>query len=704
MTAVKAKLQDEYVRQLYIGCDNVENCANFFCKSEIQKTYMYKIAKYLSNYGRLFFCNYKNSQDTIYRLNSKRRGHIVLDLYIFVVFPEIKLFEKEDRLKEHKFCQFFKQGDFSDEEKILIEGVLALLLKKYIESDDINLSYVIIRVLSEVLLKVDLKNNIFLNLSDVFLNIDKLVRELQYSITEDHVLDQRKLCLGDTTQLNRSTKDTCKISSNDKNQRKTALMSKNTEKFVCKDCLFSDYFKEQDLTNLILRFQEFFNTKELKSLRSSKKVEELLNIFHILFYINEKTGITSFMDFYLEKFCFAQNFQEEIRLNKSSYKTLIKYPFILPISLKSEFIKSENNDMMKNKLQDAFFTALFIGETAPYFFITVNRNNLYDDMFRLLMEADDSEIRKEIKITFEGEEGVDSGGITKEFFQLISDELVQDDYLFKLKNNVLWFSKEIKTKKYEIVGKLVGLALYNDVILNIPFPTFLFKIFLNKKPDLNDLSEIEPEICKSLKQILNYTEEELKMLEQCFSINRNGKIIELVPNGKNILVDIHNRDSFVTRYSEYIMLEEMEMNIDGLKRGFLSVIQKNIISFLQPSELEKIIVGCSTINVGKLQETAAYSGFASNSPLVVAFWQIFEQYSSDEQKSLLMFITGNERVPVGNNPNSKLIIVRNGCDTDRLPSSQTCFNTLLLPEYSSGKKLREKLTQAISMTKGFFLL
>ena len=40
---------------------------------------------------------------------------------------------------------------------------------------------------------------------------------------------------------------------------------------------------------------------------------------------------------------------------------------------------------------------------------------------------------------------------------------------------------------------------------------------------------------------------------------------------------------------------------------------------------------------------------------------------------------------------------------DRLPTSHTCFNSLLLPDYSSAAKLREKLLTAISNAQGFGL-
>lgn len=40
----------------------------------------------------------------------------------------------------------------------------------------------------------------------------------------------------------------------------------------------------------------------------------------------------------------------------------------------------------------------------------------------------------------------------------------------------------------------------------------------------------------------------------------------------------------------------------------------------------------------------------------------------------------------------------------RLPTSHTCFNALLLPEYSSKEKLKERLLKAITYAKGFGML
>jgi ubiquitin-protein ligase E3 A len=46
-----------------------------------------------------------------------------------------------------------------------------------------------------------------------------------------------------------------------------------------------------------------------------------------------------------------------------------------------------------------------------------------------------------------------------------------------------------------------------------------------------------------------------------------------------------------------------------------------------------------------------------------------------------------------------LIIAKNGPDSDRLPSAHTCFNALLLPEYSAKEKLVNLLNKAIKECK-----
>jgi hypothetical protein len=78
--------------------------------------------------------------------------------------------------------------------------------------------------------------------------------------------------------------------------------------------------------------------------------------------------------------------------------------------------------------------------------------------------------------------------------------------------------------------------------------------------------------------------------------------------------------------------------------------------------------------------------------------------SEEEKKQLLRFATGSDRVPVGGLGNLSFVVAKNGADSDRLPVTHTCYNVLLLNEYSTREKLRDRLLKALENANcGFFL-
>ena len=73
------------------------------------------------------------------------------------------------------------------------------------------------------------------------------------------------------------------------------------------------------------------------------------------------------------------------------------------------------------------------------------------------------------------------------------------------------------------------------------------------------------------------------------------------------------------------------------------------------------------------------------------------------KKRFLFFTTGCDRAPIQGLAELRLTIQRSGPDSDRLPTSHTCFNTLLIPEYLTRERLRERLTTAVENAEGFGL-
>lgn len=60
---------------------------------------------------------------------------------------------------------------------------------------------------------------------------------------------------------------------------------------------------------------------------------------------------------------------------------------------------------------------------------------------------------------------------------------------------------------FELVGTLMGIAIYNNLFLDFPIAPACYKILLGQKPDLEDLRKWQPEVAGSLDYILKYEEE-----------------------------------------------------------------------------------------------------------------------------------------------------------------------------------------------------
>jgi E3 ubiquitin-protein ligase HERC4 len=93
------------------------------------------------------------------------------------------------------------------------------------------------------------------------------------------------------------------------------------------------------------------------------------------------------------------------------------------------------------------------------------------------------------------------GGVKKEFFLLLWRELLDAKYgMFKEyeESRRLWFNLDSleDTNMYMLIGLLCGLAIYNQIIINLPFPTTLYKKLLKETVDLSDMEDLSPIMAK----------------------------------------------------------------------------------------------------------------------------------------------------------------------------------------------------------------
>ncbi|KAJ3055483.1 putative E3 ubiquitin-protein ligase HTD2 [Rhizophlyctis rosea] len=282
-------------------------------------------------------------------------------------------------------------------------------------------------------------------------------------------------------------------------------------------------------------------------------------------------------------------------------------------------------------------------------------------------------------------------------------------------------------------GQLISLAIYNNILLNINFPLALYKKLLDEPVDLKDLEELDPQLYKGLSALLTFDGDVATTFSRTLQLEvetLGGKLeIELVAGGKEKVVDESNRDGgchclnapkrpnhgvvtafldtaeFVDLYADYIFTKSCHHAFQAFKKGFDSVLQQgNAIELFQAEELQNIVCGCPELDFAALEKNTQYEGFDGDTPVVRNFWEIIHELTEVEKKRFLFFTTGSDRVPVGGLGSLSFTIARNGGDCDRLPTSHTCYNVLLLNEYAGKEKLRERLLKALENSNcGFFL-
>ncbi|CAD5122844.1 DgyrCDS11247 [Dimorphilus gyrociliatus] len=397
------------------------------------------------------------------------------------------------------------------------------------------------------------------------------------------------------------------------------------------------------------------------------------------------------------------------------------HSFILTTTAKVTQMFYENKWTMLNERRQALINTLFQSvPVMPYLKLHVRREHIVDDALVALEASateDPSELRKQLYVEFEGEQGIDEGGLSKEFFQLICAQLFNPDY------GMFIYSEETRTyffnpssfendAQFTLIGIVLGLAIYNNIILDIRFPPVVYRKLMGKLGTLSDLSGVYPVISSSLKQLLVYEGDVENDFIQPFCITYDDLFdgrptVDLKEGGCNILVNNENREEFVELYTDFLLNKRIERQFAAFRRGFKLVTDESPLSTLfRPEEVELLICGSEDFNFEELEKTTEYDGgYDQQSDTIRHFWELVHQEFTEEQKKqLLQFTTGSDRVPVGGLSKLKLIIARNGPDSDRLPTAHTCFNVLLIPDYKRKDKLRERLLKAIIHTKGFGML
>jgi len=211
-------------------------------------------------------------------------------------------------------------------------------------------------------------------------------------------------------------------------------------------------------------------------------------------------------------------------------------------------------------------------------------------------------------------------------------------------------------------------------------------------------------------------------LEETFTITQtiDGalKSEELKTGGSSIIVTDKNKYEYVTLRAQYTAYGSIMRQIEALKEGFYTAVNRKNIIGITAGELEELLNGKPMISVKDWRENTVYiSPYSESHELIKWFWKIVNSYDQTQLSHLVQFVTGTPRIPAGGfavlesnrGEFRKFTIQPMECvtkheediiiygkteenDADKqYPLAHTCFNRLTLPKYTSEAKLKEML-------------
>jgi ubiquitin-protein ligase E3 A len=274
---------------------------------------------------------------------------------------------------------------------------------------------------------------------------------------------------------------------------------------------------------------------------------------------------------------------------------------------------------------------------------------------------------------------------------------------------ITWFNPDCfwNDEGYYMVGILVGLAVYNGVLLDVHFPPAIFRKLLGLPLGLEDM--VDSRLRKSLEHLLNYEGDDVEDIF-CLSFSLKWmdlgteRIVELKPGGDSISVTSENKEEYVKMYVKWHLEESIHAQYDGFERGFMKIMENATLDFLSPEELELLVVGSPELDFDALEENTTYEGYEKDDAVIQHLWSFLKHAEDDTKLMFLKFTTGSSRAPIGGLGKLRFKIQKNGDNTSQLPTSHTCFNTLLLPNYGDNfDQVADRMGRAVLECEGFGL-
>ena len=249
--------------------------------------------------------------------------------------------------------------------------------------------------------------------------------------------------------------------------------------------------------------------------------------------------------------------------------SFMAHPFILNPATKAQALYYDNRISMYSERRMNLFHSMMAGVQmpSPYLKLQVRRDHIVEDALvelEVVVLENPQDLKKQLMVEFDAEQGIDEGGLSKEFFQLIVEEIFNPDYGMFVhcpETHTYWFnpSSYESCAQFTLIGIVLGLAMYNSVILDLHLPSVIYRKLQGKRGVFEDLKEFKGSVWKGLQELLAYEGDDMEeVFMQPFQINYTdlfGSVItaELKDGGAEIMVNQENKKEYVTLYADFLL-------------------------------------------------------------------------------------------------------------------------------------------------------
>ena len=320
-------------------------------------------------------------------------------------------------------------------------------------------------------------------------------------------------------------------------------------------------------------------------------------------------------------------------------------------------------------------------------------------------------------VRLQGEGASDFSGVYNEIISIISFEL-QSKYLdlfIKTPNNKNEIGQNrdkympnplakshLNKEMYYFIGNLMLHAISSGNVLDLNLHPIFYKKILKQNVSFKDIETVDKlsyKFITSLESIKDEKEFQEKHSDLFFAVHSSSdnSLIDLIKEGQSKKVTFENLPEYIKLYKEFL-ITEIDEQVSNIRKGIFDILDENLSSLLTPQDLEEYICGAPVINLQLLREKTRYHDYESDSPTIINFWKALESFSEEEKSKYLRFVSGRCKLPDPRNIiiDHKISLYRSKNPDKRMPTSQTCYFTLNLPNYSSYEILREKLRYVIN--------